>query len=58
MDSASSIAARLRISIDELTMSRLYNLGVIRPATEVEDLLSALPFLAEAAMKHGLRLSR
>jgi len=51
-------AALLRIAIDEKTMSRLYRIGVVRPDNEVEDLCSALSFLAEIVVKHGLRLSR
>lgn len=53
-----NIAARLRITVTDATLTQLYQLGVIRPDHEPEDLAGALARLAQAAVEHGLSLGR
>lgn len=47
-----NVAALVRVRIDHETLQRLYDLGIVRPDREPEDLATALPRLAQLVTDH------
>ena len=48
------VAALIPLVISPKTMEQLYNLGIVRPMNELEDLALALARLADLAVAHDL----
>ncbi len=49
------VAAIIPLVISPKTMEQLYNLGIVRPMNELEDLALALARLADLAVAHDLQ---
>ena len=48
------VAALIPLVISPKTMEQLYDLGIVRPMNELEDLALALARLADLAVAHDL----
>jgi len=49
------VAALIPLVVSPRTMEQLYQLGIVRPMTELEDLAQALARLADRAVAHDLQ---
>ena len=49
------VAALIQLIISPRTMEQLYQLGIVRPMNELEDLAQALARLADLAVAHDLQ---
>jgi len=49
------VAALIPLVISPKTMEQLYDLGIVRPMNELEDLALALARLADLAVAHDLQ---
>lgn len=61
-DTASPMAALIRVVIDRATLDRLYKLGLIRADDDLEEqaeaLATALSRLSQEALAHGVQIRR